>query len=153
MSELSDSSAEVLSANGTLAKQLEGFSYRHSQQQLSVEIANAIEDRAVLVAEAGTGTGKTYAYLVPALLSGKRVIISTGTKALQDQLYHRDLPRIKKALSAPVHTALLKGRANYLCLYRMQEGKSETFANRETARHFQRIVAWAGKTKPVGDRT
>ena len=147
MSSLGEMSAEVLSANGQLAQQLEGFTYRPSQQQLASEIALAIEDRAVLIAEAGTGTGKTYAYLVPALLSGKRVIISTGTKALQDQLYHRDLPRIKKALTAPVHTALLKGRANYLCLYRMEQGKSETFASRETIQHFQRVLSWSSKTK------
>jgi ATP-dependent DNA helicase DinG len=147
MSELNIASMEVLSAQGVLAQQLEGFSYRRSQQQLAGEIADAIEDRAVLVAEAGTGTGKTYAYLVPAMLSGKRVIISTGTKALQDQLYHRDLPRIKKALGVPVHTALLKGRANYLCLYRMEQGKTETFANRETIQHFQRVVTWSAKTK------
>ena len=147
MSEFTETSAGMLSADGQLAQHLDGFSYRKSQQQLCVEIAQAMEDRAVLIAEAGTGTGKTYAYLVPALLSGKRVIISTGTKALQDQLYHRDLPRIKKALSAPVHTALLKGRSNYLCLYRMQQGKDETFPNRETIRHFQRVLAWSSKTK------
>ena len=147
MSEFTNLSAEMLSENGQLAQQLAGFSYRKSQQQLTVEIAQAIEDRAVLIAEAGTGTGKTYAYLVPALLSGKRVIISTGTKALQDQLYHRDLPRIKKALSAPVHTALLKGRSNYLCLYRMEQGKGETFSSREVAQHFQRVVVWSAKTK------
>lgn len=147
MNELCTASAEVLSEKGLLAQQLEGFTYRRSQQQLASEIADAIEDRAVLIAEAGTGTGKTYAYLVPAMLSGKRVIISTGTKALQDQLYHRDLPRIKKALNAPVHTALLKGRANYLCLYRMEQGKTETFVNRETIQHFQRVLTWSAKTK------
>ena len=147
MSEFTELSAEMLSDKGQLAQQLEGFSYRKSQQQLTVEIAQAIEDRAVLIAEAGTGTGKTYAYLVPALLSGKRVIISTGTKALQDQLYHRDLPRIKKALSAPVHTALLKGRSNYLCLYRMEQGKSETFTSRDVVQHFQRVLTWSAKTK------
>jgi ATP-dependent DNA helicase DinG len=147
MSVFTETSVEMFSAGGQLAQKLAGFSYRKSQQQLSEQMAKAIEDGAVLIAEAGTGTGKTYAYLVPALLSGKRVIISTGTKALQDQLYHRDLPRIKKALSAPVHTALLKGRSNYLCLYRLQQGKSETFSNRETVQHFQRIVAWSAKTK------
>ena len=129
MSEWTEQCAEALSADGLLARGLQGFAFRESQQALSREIAQAIEDRAVLIAEAGTGTGKTYAYLVPALLSGKRVIISTGTKALQDQLYHRDLPRIKQALSTPVHSALLKGRANYLCLFRMDQAKSETFAS------------------------
>lgn len=147
MSEYIESCADALSADGTLAQQLSGFAYRESQQQLAREIASAIGDRAVLIAEAGTGTGKTYAYLVPALLSGKRVIIATGTKALQDQLYHRDLPRIKQALSMPVHSALLKGRANYLCLFRLQQAKGETFISLEVAQHFQRVVQWAGKTK------
>jgi ATP-dependent DNA helicase DinG len=147
MSDYIQSCADALSADGTLAQQLNGFAFRESQQQLAREIASAVDDRAVLIAEAGTGTGKTYAYLVPALLSGKRVIIATGTKALQDQLYHRDLPRIKQALSIPVHSALLKGRANYLCLFRLQQAKGETFASREVAQHFQRVLQWSGKTK------
>jgi ATP-dependent DNA helicase DinG len=109
-------------------------------------VADAIDDRATLVAEAGTGTGKTYAYLVPALLSGQRVILSTGTRALQDQLYHRDLPRVRQALGAGLKTALLKGRANYLCLYRMEQAKGEKFQSRDVVAHFQRVVAWAGRT-------
>ncbi|MBP6626382.1 MAG: ATP-dependent DNA helicase [Arenimonas sp.] len=100
-----------------------------------------------LIAEAGTGTGKTYAYLVPALLSGRRVIISTGTRALQDQLYHRDLPRVRAALGAGLKTALLKGRANYLCQYRMEQAKGEKFATREVAAQFQRVVSWAARTQ------
>src|SRR5690606_30505993 len=106
-----------------------------------------MDDRAALVAEAGTGTGKTYAYLVPALLSGQRVIVSTGTRALQDQLYHRDLPRVRQALGAGLKTALLKGRSNYLCLYPMEQAKGEKFASREVAAQFQRVVAWAGRTR------
>ncbi len=147
MSEFIERCAEALSQTGQLAAELPGFAVRPSQQQLSAEIAGAVEDGAVLIAEAGTGTGKTFAYLVPALLSGKRVIISTGTKALQDQLYHRDLPRVKKALSAPVHAALLKGRSNYLCKFRLEQSKGETFASRDAALHFQRVVQWAGKTQ------
>jgi len=147
MTEFVEQCADVLSANGVLAEKLPGFAYRQSQQVLSREIASAMQDRDSLIAEAGTGTGKTYAYLVPALLSGKRVIISTGTKALQDQLYHRDLPRIKQALAAPVHTALLKGRANYLCLFRMEQAKSDTFATRDATLHFQKVLQWAGKTQ------
>ena len=84
-------------------------------------VGEAIEDAGHLVVEAGTGTGKTFAYLIPALLCGKKTIISTGTKALQDQLYHRDLPTITKAVGRPVTTALLKGRANYLCLHRLEQ--------------------------------
>ena len=83
-------------------------------------IHEAIERTAVLVAEAGTGTGKTFAYLVPALLAGGKVIVSTGTKTLQDQLFHRDLPAVREALAAGASTALLKGRANYVCLYRLR---------------------------------
>ncbi|PRH83572.1 helicase [Arenimonas caeni] len=111
-----------------------------------MDVAQAMDDRATLVAEAGTGTGKTYAYLVPALLSGQRVIISTGTRALQDQLYHRDLPRVRQALGAGLKTALLKGRANYLCLYRLEQAKGEKFQSREVVAQFQRVVAWAGRT-------
>jgi Rad3-related DNA helicase len=101
--------------------------------------------RAPLLAEAGTGTGKTFAYLVPALLSGLKTIVSTGTRALQDQLYLRDLPRVRDALGIGVTTALLKGRANYLCKHRLERAKGEPrFANREQIAQFQRIVAWSG---------
>ena len=82
-------------------------------------VAEAIEGSDRLVVEAGTGTGKTFAYLLPALLSGRKTIISTGTKALQDQLFHRDLPLVGKAIGRPVTAALLKGRANYLCVHRL----------------------------------
>ena len=84
-------------------------------------VTEAIATSGKLVIEAGTGTGKTFAYLLPALLSGRKTIISTGTKALQDQLYHRDLPLIGKAVGRPVSTALLKGRANYLCVHRLDQ--------------------------------
>ena len=127
------------------------FAPRPAQQDLSAAIADAFEGRGVLLAEAGTGTGKTFAYLVPAILSGHKTIISTGTRALQDQLYHRDLPRVRDALGKGLKTALLKGRANYLCHYRLQQAKGEgRFATREHAAQFQRIVAWAGRTR-MGD--
>src|SRR5690606_15519319 len=84
--------------HAALARALPGFRARPAQQALAEAVASAFEDRAVLLAEAGTGTGKTFAYLVPALLSGRRTIVSTGTRALQDQLYHRDLPRVRDAL-------------------------------------------------------
>ena len=88
-------------------------------------IHDAIERTGVLVAEAGTGTGKTFAYLVPALLAGGKVIVSTGTKTLQDQLFDRDLPAVRDALAAGASAALLKGRANYVCLYRLRRARSE----------------------------
>lgn len=92
---------------------------------MAAAVASAFNSDSALAVEAGTGTGKTYAYLVPALISGKRVVVSTGTKNLQDQLFHRDLPRVRDALSTPVRTALLKGRANYLCLYRMKRARGQ----------------------------
>ena len=89
-------------------------------------IAHAIEENQNLIAEAGTGTGKTFAYLVPAILSGKKVIISTGTKNLQDQLFNKDLPVIRKAIKTPFIAALLKGRSNYLCTYRLKNALTST---------------------------
>ena len=146
MVDLADRTRAALAAGGPLAQTLEGFVPRQAQQHLAQAVAEAMDGRDSLVAEAGTGTGKTYAYLVPALLSGQRVIVSTGTRALQDQLYHRDLPRVRQALGVGLKTALLKGRANYLCLYRMEQAKGEKFASRELADQFQRVLAWSGRS-------
>ncbi len=141
----------ALADGGLLAVQIPGFVPRHSQQELAVAVAAAFEQREVLLAEAGTGTGKTFAYLVPALLSGLKTIVSTGTRALQDQLYHRDLPRVRDALGTGLRTALLKGRANYLCRYRLERAKGEPrFTSREQMSQFQRIVAWGGRSR-LGD--
>ena len=106
--------AAILGAEGPFAREVPGFAPREAQQRMASAVARAIDDRDVLIAEAGTGTGKTFAYLVPALLSVKKTIVSTGTRALQDQLYHRDLPRVRTALGVGHSSALLKGRANYL---------------------------------------
>ncbi|MBT8092330.1 MAG: ATP-dependent DNA helicase [Gammaproteobacteria bacterium] len=111
-------------------------------------VAEAIAGSERLVVEAGTGTGKTFAYLLPALLSGRKTIISTGTKALQDQLYHRDLPLIGKAVGRPVETALLKGRANYLCLHRLQQ---VTHAATSLADDLSAVREWRHRTRS-GDR-
>jgi ATP-dependent DNA helicase DinG len=107
--------------NSPLKTMLPGFQPRAGQAWMAEAVADAIATSDKLVIEAGTGTGKTFAYLLPALMSGRKTIISTGTKALQDQLYHRDLPLIGKAVGRPVSTALLKGRANYLCLHRLEQ--------------------------------
>src|SRR5690242_21741909 len=109
---------DLLGAEGPLARHIEGFTPRAPQQALAQAVGRALEQAETLVAEAGTGTGKTFAYLLPALLSGRRVLISTGTKTLQDQLFHRDLPAVREAIGAPARTALLKGRSNYLCRHR-----------------------------------
>lgn len=108
-------------ADGQLAKAITGFKPREPQRQMAVAVTQAIENAQPLVVEAGTGTGKTYAYLAPALRAGKKVIISTGSKALQDQLYSRDLPTVAKALAFTGKTALLKGRSNYLCTERLEQ--------------------------------
>jgi ATP-dependent DNA helicase DinG len=148
VSELSELTHAALAADGPLAQRLPGYQSRPAQARLAEAIADAFERREELVAEAGTGTGKTYAYLVPALLSGRRVIVSTGTRALQDQLYHRDLPRVREALGAGLRTALLKGRANYLCLYRMNQARGDVkFASREAVAQFQRVLAWSTRTR------
>ena len=111
---------EVFAPDGVLFGKTENFIPRTGQTEMARAVADAIEDARPLVVEAGTGVGKTYAYLVPALLSGERILLSTATKALQDQLFGRDLPELINILGLPVSTALLKGRASYLCLHRME---------------------------------
>ena len=113
---------DALGPQGALSQADPGFVERDVQQQLAAAVASAVDDHATLVAEAGTGVGKTFAYLVPLLLSGRRALVSTATKSLQDQLFLRDLPRLREALRVPVRIALLKGRGSYLCLHRLQQG-------------------------------
>jgi len=139
--------AEVFSASGPLAAAVPGYRPRQQQLELAERIAGAMAGNSVLVAEAGTGTGKTYAYLVPALLSGGKVIVSTGTRNLQDQLFARDIPTIRKALGLPVRVALLKGRANYLCHHHLARALADgRFLTREDASSAQRIARFARKT-------
>jgi len=139
--------AEILSREGPFARLLQGFAPRSQQQEMAAAVESAIADDGVLVAEAGTGTGKTFAYLVPALLSGKKVIISTGTRNLQDQLFHKDIPLVRKALEVPVDVALLKGRSNYLCPHRLELAQSEgRFHSRSQVADLQKVRKWAGRT-------
>jgi len=113
--------SEFFGTHSPLKELLPGFQPRAGQAWMAEAVAESIANSDKLVIEAGTGTGKTFAYLLPALMSGRKTIISTGTKALQDQLYHRDLPLVGKAVGRPVTTALLKGRANYLCVHRLEQ--------------------------------
>jgi len=115
----------LFSATGSLARVMKDFRARPFQLEMAQAVARAIEEHGALVAEAGTGTGKTVAYLVPALLSGGKVIISTGTKTLQDQLFDRDIPLVREALNAPVTVALLKGRANYVCRHHLERALAD----------------------------
>src|SRR5918996_405499 len=110
--------SDIFGHGGPLERALPGFKVRRPQLLMADRISSAIAARESLAVEAGTGTGKTFAYLVPALLSGARVLISTGTRTLQDQLYAKDLPLVAAAIGRPARVALLKGRANYLCLQR-----------------------------------
>jgi ATP-dependent DNA helicase DinG len=139
--------AEIFAPDGWLANRIDGFSYRPQQQEMAQAVADTIESGGVLICEAGTGTGKTYAYLVPALMSRRKVIISTGTKNLQDQLYHRDLPKVRQSLSSPVSAALLKGRANYLCIHRLENTLVEEIRlTREQLGQLQEIRDWSTAT-------
>ncbi len=143
---------ELLGPDGPFAREVPHFAPREAQQLMAEAVEEAIAERHTLIAEAGTGTGKTFAYLVPALCSGKRVIVSTGTKTLQDQLFHRDLPRVRQVLGTRLKTALLKGRANYLCLHRLEQTSQEgRLASREQVGELQAIRAWAQRTGS-GDR-
>ncbi len=140
--------AQTLAEGGALAAAIEGFTPRAVQQDMATAIEDTIREGGELVVEAGTGTGKTFAYLVPALQSGQRVIISTGTKALQDQLFHRDLPRVHRALGIPAKTALLKGRANYVCWYRLDKAKREgQFPNRTMVAELNVVLDFAATTR------
>ena len=137
----------IFESGGALEKAVPGFRQRPQQAEFAQAVLDAIEARGVLVAEAGTGTGKTFAYLVPALMAGGRVIVSTGTKTLQDQLFHRDLPRVRAALGIGVDTALLKGRANYVCLHHLEvAAELGTFGAREEVGHMQKIRSFAVRT-------
>ena len=145
--------ADALAADGPLARGHRGFVVREGQLELAQAIAQAIDDAGRLVAEAGTGTGKTFAYLVPALLAGVRVLVSTGTRNLQDQLFFRDLPEVLKALGVHAQTALLKGRANYVCWHHMRRNLAEgRFARREDIADLRRIERFAQVTQS-GDRS
>lgn len=145
--------SQIFKANGALADAIQGFSERKEQLEMALAIESAIKNNKQLIAEAGTGTGKTFAYLVPALLSGGKVIISTGTKTLQDQLFNRDLPNVRDALKIPVTVAMLKGRANYVCHYHLEAAaQSGRFASREDAKYVHLIKNFAENSK-TGDKS
>ena len=145
--------ARAFAAGGSLARADSGYVERDVQQRFARAVAQCLDERTALVAEAGTGVGKTFAYLVPLLLSGRRALVSTATKSLQDQLFLRDLPRLVKALGVPVQVALLKGRASYLCLHRLDlarqgggPGQPVLLPDRFSLRALSRVETWAQAT-------
>ncbi len=150
---LARASMQALGAEGPFARAHPDYRVREGQLGLARAIAATIESRGALIAEAGTGTGKTFAYLTPALLSGGRIIVSTGTRTLQDQLFDRDLPEVVKALGVQIECALLKGRANYVCRYHLRRNLADgRFARREDIVDLRRIDRYAGVTR-TGDRS
>lgn len=146
------SSHAVLSENGLLQQSLPGCNYRPSQLQMAEAIENAIENKQKVLIEAATGTGKTFAYLIPAILAGKKILISTGTKNLQDQLFKKDIPELAKILKLPIKAALLKGRSNYLCKHRLEIHQYDNkFFSRELISELYRLNVWQNQTKQ-GDK-
>ena len=142
----------IFSEKGPLAEGIPGYRTRQQQLEMALAIETAIQENKQLVAEAGTGTGKTFAYLVPALLSGGKVIVSTGTKTLQDQLFHRDLPAVRDALKVPVTVEMLKGRANYVCHFHLERSANEgRFVSREDANYVHVIRNFVENSK-TGDK-
>ena len=152
--------SDIFGHGGPLERALPDFKVRRQQLRMAERVASAIDNRETLAVEAGTGTGKTFAYLVPALLSGARVLISTGTRTLQDQLFSKDLPLVAAALGRPAKVALLKGRSNYLCRYRLARADAQSeqleldssFNSRAAApeKMLARIQSWARTTR-LGD--
>src|SRR5689334_9394658 len=140
---------DIFGPNGPLQRALSDFRFRRQQLRMAERIASTLEHRSTLVIEAGTGTGKTFAYLVPALLSGLRVLISTGTRTLQDQLFTKDLPLVAAAIGRPARVALLKGRANYLCRHRLGQTSSQLSLDETLApdKLLARIERWSRTTR------
>jgi len=148
---LRDLVQEAFAPLGVLARATDHFNPRQGQTDMALAVADVVAHGGSLVVEAGTGVGKTFAYLVPALLSGERVLLSTATKALQDQLYARDLPRLVQALNLPIRLALLKGRSSYLCTHRMEMARRDTqIPDRHTVHLLSRIETWSLSTR-TGD--
>jgi len=148
---LEDPVRDAFAPDGVLSRAAEQFRPRAEQTEMALAVARTIECGGALVVEAGTGVGKTFSYLVPALLSGERVLLSTATKTLQDQLFGRDLPRLVEALGLPVRTALLKGRASYLCLHRLEQARQDaTLPDRGSVRTLAKIEEWSHATR-TGD--
>lgn len=144
---------QIFSPQGVLSLSISGYRHRAAQTEMAKAVAHAIATQTTLIAEAGTGTGKTYAYLMPALLWGGKVIVSTGTKNLQDQLFLRDIPTIRKVLKAPVTVALLKGRSNYLCHYHLERTlQNGRLSSREDVGYLRDISRFM-KTTSTGDKS
>ena len=143
---------DILGPDGLLRQRLSGFEARASQLDMALLIQKAIHERGSVIVEAGTGTGKTFGYLVPVLLSGQKTVISTGTKNLQEQIYKKDIPLLKKAANLKIDAMIMKGRKNYLCLHKYhQHFQQQTLPDMALAKTHEKLEAWL-KTTPFADR-
>ena len=139
---------QVLGDDGLFANELTRFRPREQQLELAAGILRSLDAEEDVLAEAGTGIGKTFAYLVAVILTGKKAIVSTGTKTLQDQLFERDIPEVLKIMNVPLRVRLLKGRSNYLCLYRYQKSRFSSLAKvPDNKQVFAEIDVWVNKTE------
>ncbi len=145
---------EIFAQDGPIAQAVPGYRPRQAQQELAQAIEQTLQERSTLVAEAGTGTGKTWAYLVPAFMGGGKALVSTGTRTLQDQLFRRDVPRLREALGLPITVALLKGRGNYVCHYHLGRlaGDERALKSRAEVGQLRRIQIFALESRS-GDRS
>ena len=151
MSELLQSVETVFTSDGVLAQATPHFKPRSGQTEMAMAVAETISNGGELVVEAGTGVGKTFAYLVPVLLSGQRALVSTATKALQDQLFSRDIPKLVEVLKLPIRVALLKGRGSYLCTLRLSQARQSIDASLKIHAHaLSKIETWSHSTR-TGD--
>jgi len=142
---------EFFGPGGTLAQRLDDYEFRPSQVRMAHAVHRALEEQNHVIIEAGTGTGKTLAYLLPALLHGRRILVSTGTKTLQDQIFYKDIPLLESVLGRPIRAAYLKGRNNYLCRLKMETLHVEGLFSLRELKSFKAIIDWAAETE-TGDR-
>lgn len=147
-----DDLQHVFGEGGLLSQHVDGYHPRDAQLEMAESIQEALTDTGLLITEAGTGTGKTYAYLVPAILSGQKVFVSTGTKNLQDQLFEKDLPKLREALAVPFTASILKGRSNYLCPHRLKNAQAIGSFNPGDASRLYEVQQWAEQSR-TGDLT
>src|SRR4029078_6182108 len=142
---------EFIGPGGILEQKLGDYEFRPSQIRMAEAVYQALDGQSHVIIEAGTGTGKTLAYLLPALLHGRRILVSTGTKTLQDQIFYKDIPLLEKLLGRPIRAAYLKGRNNYLCRLKLETAQTEGLFTPRELRTFQSIVEWEQQTE-TGDR-
>src|SRR3989337_3178305 len=138
---------EFFGPGGVLEQRLEDYEFRPSQVRMAEAVHRALEQQNHVIIEAGTGTGKTLAYLLPALVYGRRILVSTGTKTLQDQIFYKDVPLLESVVRRPIRAAYLKGRNNYLCRTKLEALHAEGLFSPKQLRSFQAILEWAKETE------